>query len=223
MRSASTFRSGIAEDALGNGTLGRGLGDPRQAVFIHAKLRQGVDQVALLLAQVPAPNHRQQLPLADPLTETNRRRTAVARPQFDNLARKAGMHVREAIGIEHQRARHFQHHRRRGVFDLAGLDAEVRGQLGRQADRILSGGKLHDRVGLPAGGVGGRQGIASAVAQETPPHSDGQNDDDQGIFCEMSGGNGHKSTPDWANMDIQAYLLNAAGVKYYEFEDSNNQ
>ncbi len=24
-------------------------------------------------------------------------------------------------------------------------------------------------------------------------------------------------------MDIQAYLLNAAGVKYYEFEDNNNQ
>ncbi len=93
---------GIMQDTVGNRTLGRGRGDPLKAVFIHAKLRQGVDEVALLLAQVMAPNHRQQLPFVNVLPEGDRpsRRAGIVRlAQLDNLAGKAGMDVREPVGI----------------------------------------------------------------------------------------------------------------------------
>ncbi len=88
------FPPRVLQDAIGNGTLGRGLGDPREAVFIHAKLRQGVDQVALLLAQVMAPNHRQQLSLADELPEGDRPRPVGRLAQLDDLAGEPGVDVR---------------------------------------------------------------------------------------------------------------------------------
>ena len=51
----------------------------------------------------------------------------------------------------------------------------------------------------------------------------GQTDGDQGTFCRRAGGNGHKSTPDWASSDSQEYVLDATAVKYYDFRKYNTQ
>ena len=63
---------GLAERALGNGPFGRRVAEPLQGFFIHPQLRETVDQLALFLAQVAAPNHCQHLPLVYVLTEGDR-------------------------------------------------------------------------------------------------------------------------------------------------------
>jgi hypothetical protein len=67
-------------------------------------LRQTVDQFTFLLAQVLAPDHRQDLSLADMLPEGDRLRPIGCASQFDDLAGKPGVNVRQAIGIQNQRA-----------------------------------------------------------------------------------------------------------------------
>ena len=88
-----------------------------------------------------------------------------------------------------------------GIFDLARLDAEVRGQLGRQADRILSRGKAA-RPRRPPGQPGAAaQGIASADGARTssprrPDRPERQRS--RHILRRRRAEMVTESTPDWA-------------------------
>ncbi len=135
---------GVAEHPVGDRAVGGRLVDAGQTFLVDAKLREVVDQVALLFAQVAAPDHRQQLAFADPLAEAHRR-VALPGAQFDDLAGEAGANVREAVGIQHERPGQLEHHGSRRALNPLGSDSQFGRDVPRQANRVLVADELDGR------------------------------------------------------------------------------
>ena len=103
-----------------------------------------------------------------PFDQTNPRRMVVARPEFDDLARKAGVHVRDLIGVEHQRARHLQRHRREEYSTVqVGMPSFAANSAGRRSHPFR--GQVRDRVRHPVSGLAGGARYRISHGAKTAP------------------------------------------------------
>ena len=124
MRSAATFRSASRRVRSGIAPVGETAVDRASVASSAPLLRERIDQLALFFAQVPAPNHRQQVALLHRRSPKSDRPIVARLSQFDDLAGEAGVDVRHSVGVEDQCSRQFQGYRRRGGFRHHRLNAQ---------------------------------------------------------------------------------------------------
>ena len=137
-----------------------------QRLLIQPEMRQRVDQLAFLLAQVAAPDHRQQLPLGDRHAESDWAFVAGPRADFDHFTRETSVDVGQVVGIQHERAGKLQRQRNRAILHRADSNWQSLDDAGGETDcAALVAGHLDQWI------AGTRSGLNR---QEADPRIAGQ-------------------------------------------------